>query len=111
MSIDPHRLAEERSLAAHRLIASRLTDEPHLLEMARTRVDGWLANRSVAHRYAEAWRAILAADLDAITAALIDPSERGRALRQCTPFAGAIDPRTRWRIWAQVRAQFEASDP
>jgi hypothetical protein len=39
--------------------------------------------------------------------ALVDPSERGRALRQCTPFAGALDPRTRWRLWAQVREELE----
>ena len=30
---------------------------------------------------------------------LVDEGERARALRQCTPFAGFIDPRTRWRIW------------
>jgi hypothetical protein len=30
--VDPHLLAEQRSLAAHMLIAARLADEPQLLE-------------------------------------------------------------------------------
>jgi hypothetical protein len=39
----------------------------------------------------------------------VDESEEARALRQVTPFAGAIDPRTRWRIWREVRAALETS--
>jgi hypothetical protein len=31
-----------------------------------------------------------------------------RALRQCTPFAGVVDPRTRWRIWRETRARTAA---
>ncbi|KIG13310.1 hypothetical protein DB30_00358 [Enhygromyxa salina] len=107
MATDPHRLAEARSLAAHQLIAARLADEPELLEMARERVASWLEDRSVARAYAEAWRDLLARDVAGIAVAIIDPSEHGRALRQCTPFAGALDPRTRWRLWASVREQLE----
>lgn len=108
MDIDPHRLAEARSLAAHQLIADRLADEPGLLDMARERVAGWLVDGSVSRVYAQEWREILVGDLASIRAALVDDSERGRALRQCTPFAGAIDPRTRWRLWARVREDLEA---
>jgi hypothetical protein len=35
-------------------------------------------------------------------AALVDPGERARALRQCSPFAGALDAGERWRILAGV---------
>lgn len=80
--------------------------------MARERVASWLAEpaaRSVARAYAEAWRDILAGDIPSIRRALVDDSEQGRALRQCTPFAGAIDPRTRWQLWARVREELEAS--
>lgn len=108
-AIDPHRLAEARSLAAHQLIADRLALEPELVDMARERVASWLADRSVARAYAEAWRDILAGDIPGIRRALVDDGEQGRALRQCTPFAGAIDPRTRWRLWARVRQELEAS--
>jgi hypothetical protein len=109
VAVDPHRLAEARSLAAHQLIANRLAAEPGLLDMARARVDSWLADGSVARAYARAWREILDGDIPSIRIALVDDSERGRALRQCTPFAGAIDPRTRWRLWARVREELEAS--
>lgn len=108
MAVDPHRLAEARSLAAHRLIAERIAGEPAILDMARERVAGWIADGSVARAYAEAWREILAGDIASIQRVLGDDSERARALRQCTPFAGAIDPRTRWRIWARVREELEA---
>jgi hypothetical protein len=107
--IDPHRLAEARSLAAHQLIADRLAGEPGLVELARARVASWLADGSVARPYAQAWRDILAGDVPSIRRALVDDSEHGRALRQCTPFAGAIDPRTRWQLWARVREELEAS--
>ena len=109
MAIDPHRLAEARSLAAHQLVASRLPDEPELVEMARKRVAGWLVDGSVARPYVEAWRDILAGDIPSIQRVLVDDGEHGRALRQCTPFAGALDPRTRWQLWARVREQLEGS--
>jgi hypothetical protein len=107
VAIDPHRLAEARSLAAHQLIADRLADEPRLLDMARERVAGWLVDGSVARIYAQLWHEILAGDLLSIRIAIVDDGERGRALRQCTPFAGALDPRTRWRLWAHVREELE----
>jgi hypothetical protein len=109
VAVDPHRLAEARSLAAHQLIADRLAGEPGLVDMARARVQSWLADGSVARPYAQAWQALLASDIASIRRALVDDGEQGRALRQCTPFAGAIDPRTRWRLWARVREELEAS--
>jgi hypothetical protein len=90
VAVDPHRLAEARSLAAHQLIAERLALEPGLIDMARARVMSWLADGSVARAYALAWQELLAGDTSSIRRALVDDSERGRALRQCTPFAGAI---------------------
>ena len=105
MALDPHALAEARSLAAHRLIADRLRNEPELLERARARVQQWL--REGGRPYAQAWAQLLALELPELVEALVDPSQRGRDLRQCTPFAGAIDPRTRWRLWAQVREELE----
>lgn len=95
---NPHRRNEARSLALHREVARRIREQPELLEPVRARVDGWLREGTVARTYAEAWRELLSRELDELLEAVIDPSERGRDLRQCTPFAGVIDPRTRWRI-------------
>jgi hypothetical protein len=95
---NPHRRAEARSLALHREVARRILERPELLGPVRARVNGWLRDGTVARAYAEAWREILSRDLDQLLEAVVDPSERGRDLRQCTPFAGILDPRTRWRI-------------
>jgi hypothetical protein len=97
-----HRLAEERSLAFHRRVAEKMSAEPALLARARTRVDEWLATGSVARVYASEWARLLAATPDVLRALLEDPSEHARALRQVTPFAGALPPRERWRIWREV---------
>ena len=100
--VDAHRLAEERSLSLHRLIAERLRDDPSILEHARETVQRWRADGR-APFYAEAWEGVLASPLDHICEVLVCDSEESRALRQATPFAGAIGARERWRIWAEVR--------
>jgi hypothetical protein len=109
VGIDPHRLAEARSLAAHRVIAHRVRRDPALLEQARARISTWLRTGSIAPVYAQRWQRILAEDVDAIVAAICDPSEEGRALRQSTPFAGVIPPRERWSLWEEVRRELESS--
>jgi hypothetical protein len=45
-----------------------------------------------------AWSAVLSGPLGEIVAVLTDPGERASDLRQCSPFAGALEPRERWRI-------------
>jgi hypothetical protein len=100
--IDPHRLAEERSLAYHRVVAERLEREPLLLERARARVRAWRTEGRLA-TYAEAWERILSMPFDAMRRAVIEDSEAGRAQRQASPFAGAMAPRERWKLWREVR--------
>ena len=99
--VDPHRIAEARSLAYHQAVAARLADEPAVLDQARARVRGWLATVPEAH-YALAWHEILRRPTSEIVACLVDDGERATELRQSTPFAGALDPRERWRIWREV---------
>jgi hypothetical protein len=58
---DPHRRAEERSRAYHRVIAERLRLDRSVLSVARARVRGWLeAEHQPA--YARAWSEILNPD-------------------------------------------------
>jgi hypothetical protein len=105
--VNGHRLAEERSLAYHRAVAEKLASNPQALDRARARVRSWLVSGDVAESYAQAWDQLLHRPLHEICAFLTEDSERARTLRQATPFAGAIDPRTRWRIWREVRAAAE----
>lgn len=104
--MDLHRLAEERSVAYHRVIAERLRREPEVLAAARRRVQTWLASGAAAPFYARKWAEILAGEESAIAAFLVERSELADELRQSTPFAGALKPQERWKIWRETRDRF-----
>jgi len=104
--MDLHRLAEERSVAYHTAIAERLRHQPEVLERARQRVEEWLKSGESAPFYARKWAEILARDVSSITAFLVERSELADELRQSSPFAGALHPQERWRIWRETRDRF-----
>ena len=98
-----HEVADKRSLALHRAVAEKVARDPTVLARARERVRGWRERGEVAAYYADAWAEILARAPDQVGEALVADDERMRALRQVSPFAGALDPRERWRILQSVR--------
>jgi hypothetical protein len=100
-------MAEERSIAYHSEIARLLPSRPDVLEAARARVRGWLQGGDVAESYARAWLEMLDRPLDELRGALTDRGQAARDLRQVSPFAGALDPRTRWRIHRAVRERLD----
>ena len=104
-----HRLAEARSLALHTEVARQLKRRPQLLESTRHRVERWLETGSVPLIWAEAWSKVLAGSIDDVVAAITDPGEHARAMRQVSPFAGALDPRTRWSILSTLREGADSS--
>ena len=104
--MDLHRLAEERSIAYHGAIAERLREHPEILEMARQRVEGWLASRVGARFYTRKWAEVLKGDTASIAAFLVERSELAAELRQSSPFAGALRPQERWKIWRETRERF-----
>lgn len=107
--MDLHRLAEERSLAYHRLIAERLRHRPEILDTARRRVQGWLEAGDSAPFFARKWAEILAGEASSIAAFLVERSELATELRQSTPFAGALTPQERWKLWRETRERFAAA--
>ena len=100
--MDLHRLGEERSIAMHREVAARILTDGGVLDSARARVGQWIETGEVHRAYAEAWRDLLDQPPDLVARALVDRSDRSRDLRQVSPFAGVLDPRTRWRIRREV---------
>ena len=108
MAIDLHRLAEERSIAYHRVIAARMAVDPSILEQARRRVHHWLACAEVPPYYALAWDEILGGDPRSIAEFLVDRGEHARELRQSSPFAGALTARERWQIWRREGADSDS---
>jgi hypothetical protein len=101
--MEPHRLAEERSLAFHELVGERLLADGTILVRARRRVEQWVRDRSMHPRWIEGWQRWLALAPGELKKVLVERSDEASALRQVTPFAGAIDARTRWRLWREVR--------
>lgn len=101
--MDLHRLAEARSLAYHRAIAERLEREPEILDKARGRVAAWMQAGDGAPFHARGWAEVLAGDARRVAAFLVEESELAEELRQSSPFAGALRPRERWRIWRDAR--------
>lgn len=100
-----HRRIEERSIRLHRAVAGKLLGDPAVLAKARERVERWCLEGPTHPYYAEAWRRVLALAPEEIAERLVDPSETMRALRQSSPFAGALDPRERWEILRQAREE------
>jgi hypothetical protein len=95
---------EERSIALHQAVADRLREDPTLIGRARARVDAWLAAGLIHRVYGEAWRDLLSGPFDRLLAVLTRDDDDARTLRQCSPFAGVLDPQTRWRILREGRA-------
>jgi len=98
-----HRRNEERSLRLHRAVGEKLRRDPAMLAKARARVRGWQSDGSVHPRYADAWDHLLSLSPEEIFERLVDPGERMCALRQCSPFAGALTAQERWRILREAR--------
>ncbi|MFW6050903.1 MAG: hypothetical protein ACODAU_06995 [Myxococcota bacterium] len=101
--MDRHRLAELTSVELHREVGRRLRGRPEILRRARQRVHGWLETGEVSPYYAEPWARALSMPLDDLCAFLVEDSEHARAMRQVSPFAGALDAPTRWVIWKRLR--------
>lgn len=98
-----HRTAELRSIALHEIVARRVREDPAVLDVARSRVAGWIAEGGpVDERYARRWRDLLGRTEDEILAALPADTEEMRDLRQCSPFAGVVTSAERWRVMREV---------
>lgn len=104
--MDLHHLAEERSVAYHRRIAEFFLADPQVLEAARKRVQDWFAASDHPPFYARKWAEVLAGPPASIAAFLVDRGELATELRQSSPFAGALKPRERWRIFRETRERF-----
>lgn len=101
--LEGHAANDAVNLAYHKAIATKLRSEPAVLDRARLRVPGWLNEGTVSAYYAELWDQALAGSMDDLLAVLADRSERATAMRQVSPFAGALTPQERWAIWRRVR--------
>lgn len=91
-----HRPAELRALAYHRAVAQRL--DAWTVKEALHRLRRWRSERKIDPRYADQWEEILSWPLPRISRLISQDSERARALRQSSPFAGVLHERERQRV-------------
>ena len=96
-----HQRIDQRSLELHRAIAAKLRAHPELLGIARDNLARWSETGSRSQPYWDTWREILNRPLEEILDLMQEESERMAALRQATPFAGVLEPKERWAIYAR----------
>lgn len=107
--LDFHNLADARSWALHEAVALRIDSDPAVIERARSRVRSWLGAPSE-HPYADAWNTLLSGSPEDLRRALVDKGESMCAHRQASPFAGALDARTRWAILKRAELNFKGPE-
>jgi hypothetical protein len=101
--VSTFRLAYERSLALHEVVAQRLRIEPAILDRARAKLEEWIDRGGRAVPLLLRWRAVLSGSPEQVAAFLTDPSEDAAWLRSASPFAGALDNQTRLAVLREVR--------
>lgn len=93
-----HERLEDRSLALHKEIAKRLSENPQLIQVAKANLERWVARDGDLPVWRE-WREILNGPLTKVVSMLISDDEESKRLRQSSPFCGILAPRERWRIY------------
>ncbi len=100
-----HRVIEARSLAMHCLAAQKISNDPRLLDAVRGTLAGWRSRYGDSvPRALDEWQGILDRPWPEIAALITDPGESATRLRQSSPFAGALTPSERRRVYAAFRA-------
>lgn len=95
---------ERRSLHLHRAIARRLERSPEaVLRQARRTLSLMRRRHPKAEPYFREWDVFLDRPVSELLPALVDPSPRGRELRQVTPFAGVLSARERTEVYHSFR--------
>jgi hypothetical protein len=95
-----HERIDQRSIAIHRAIAEKLRASPALLEIARENIARWAPTAGRSRHYLDAWLKVLEMPLEEMLRLIVEDTEEMRAMRQNNPFAGVLEPRERWAIYA-----------
>jgi hypothetical protein len=94
-----HARIDRRSLALHHAVAEKLRAQPSLIGIARDNLDRWAATAGRSAPYLDEWRRILDRPLEDVLHLIGQDGEPMTALRQCSPFAGVLEPKERWAVY------------
>jgi hypothetical protein len=95
-----HRTADLQALAYHRLIAERLDES--IVDETRDRLRAWQEEGRIHPHWANEWERLLAKPLPQIARTIGADSQRGRELRQTSPFSGVLNEQERRRLTKAV---------
>ena len=95
--------ADRKSLALHMAVAQKLLENQEILSRARTRVAMWEVGDTVHPWYVQAWADVLGGSAEQVAAFLANPSEDACAMRQASPFAGALEVGERNAVLREFR--------
>ena len=103
-----HQEIDERSLAMHRLIATKIRQSPALFDKARATLARWRSTVCISSQpYLLEWERLMGLGVEACLAVALEDSERATALRQSSPFAGLLSHQERFvflKTWSQDHA-------
>ncbi len=100
-----NRIIEARSLAMHCMIAQKIAADPALIDLARRNLASWRSRYGDSPpRALDEWQEILKRSWPEVAAIMMDPGESAIRLRQSSPFAGALTPAERKRIYEAFRS-------
>ena len=84
-----HYLQDNRSLDMHCMLAKRLRQKPELLSSLKAQFAHWDSlprGARMKAEYRQAWLTAIATGVEAVCALATEESDRGQALRSCSPF-------------------------
>lgn len=99
-----HRLLELRSQAMHQRIAEKLLANPQIIKDALRTLAAMRQQHPAGRPYHDHWERLLRGDRIRLLQMLTADTEEARALRQESPFAGALKPEERLRILERFKA-------
>jgi hypothetical protein len=99
-----HQEIDDRSLAMARAIVKKVDADPEhrAVENAREVCRRWHRQRESAA--VSEWLDILEKPWREVRSVLLDEGERGKRLRQSSPFVGILTNRERWQIYREYKA-------
>jgi hypothetical protein len=100
-----HSRLDERSLAMHRLIATKVQADPALLDKARENLRHWREMEGSPKLALVEWEQILGEPISRVAQFLTERSERATRLRQSSPFAGLLTEAERKAIYESYSAR------
>ncbi len=92
-----HQEIDERTLAMHRLVAEKIRQTPALFDKAKATLARWRTTVSVSSQpYLLEWELLMNQGVETCLAVAVEESERAKALRQSSPFAGLLTHQDRF---------------